>query len=268
MNSYNQAQSLDVYKCDFGTFHSEQRMSKRIKFLLLTNRVILLYVIDGHCALISETLNQELHKGTLIFLSESGNYSMLFEDICQCSYYFLEFSRITHLLNYNLVQNSLLNIGLNNELADLFIQISNIFSINPNTNKIYQYGLIGHMLGLISYESQTIKEVNHGQQLIESAKIVILENLHTDIRAEDVALKLRISYSRFRKLFKLYSGYSPGYYIKQMKINKSQRYLIETNLSIKEISYLLGYSSLESFVISFKNSTGITPSNFRKNQHQ
>ena len=49
------------------------------------------------------------------------------------------------------------------------------------------------------------------------------------------------------------------------KVKKAKRLLLESNLSIKEISFILGFENEGSFILFFKKHCSTTPGSFRKN---
>ena len=51
---------------------------------------------------------------------------------------------------------------------------------------------------------------------------------------------------------------------KRVRFDQASELLINTDLSLKEIAFELGYTSLNSFVRSFREMSGITPKSFRK----
>ena len=63
-----------------------------------------------------------------------------------------------------------------------------------------------HMIGLIlSISKNKIFEVGDVDQKIEQANIIMNENVFKDVDPEELAMKLNISYSWFRKVFKAYT---------------------------------------------------------------
>lgn len=84
-------------------------------------------------------------------------------------------------------------------------------------------------------------------QKIEQAKIIMNENLLGDVDPEELAMKLNISYSWFRKVFKEYTGYAPAKYFQELKLRKAKQLLINTSHSVKEIAFMLNYKSTEHF---------------------
>ena len=47
------------------------------------------------------------------------------------------------------------------------------------------------------------------------------ENVFKDVDPEELAMKLNISYSWFRKVFKDYTGYAPAKYFQELKLRKA-----------------------------------------------
>ena len=90
------------------------------------------------------------------------------------------------------------------------------------------------------------------------------QNLHSNLRMEDIATHSGMSYSKFRKVFRDYTGFAPAQYFLRLKMERAKDYLLSTNLSCKEISYRLGFDSASYFNKMFRHYEGITPKEFRK----
>lgn len=137
---------------------------------------------------------------------------------------------------------------------------------------IDEYLSIGNINNLISWIKETIEYIcdckinDSGRSLsiAELAKDYIRENYKNEISLEDVAKKIHISSSYLSKLFKDVIGENFIDYITRIRIDKSIELLKSTNLSIKEISYELGYIDPNYFCKVFKRVTGYTPSETRK----
>jgi len=72
-----------------------------------------------------------------------------------------------------------------------------------------------------------------------------------------------ISVSRFRRLFLQQIGISYKEYINKKRYAQAIRYLKAGNLSIKQISYKIGYKSCPTFCMEFKKRIGTTPLRYR-----
>lgn len=110
---------------------------------------------------------------------------------------------------------------------------------------------------------QTVGQ-NSPMQLINKAKLIMFENSDTDITVTEIADRICMSYSCFRRNFKQLTGLSPHQYLQELRIQKSKELLINTNLTCQEISYKIGYESPIHFNSVFKKKTGLTPIKYRE----
>ncbi len=85
-----------------------------------------------------------------------------------------------------------------------------------------------------------------------------------NLRLSTFATASRISMSYLSKLFKNEMGVSFIDFLIRFRIKKSLELLEETNLKIREISELVGYSSQHYFCEAFKKVIGMTPSGYRR----
>ena len=60
-------------------------------------------------------------------------------------------------------------------------------------------------------------------QKIEQAKIIMNENVSGNVDPEELAMRLNISYSWFRRVFKEYTGYAPAKYFQELKLRKAKQ---------------------------------------------
>ena len=161
-------------------------------------------------------------------------------------------------------ENQILDIGINEELASLFARALEVAEADKTAAQQYLSGIVLHIMGAVLAISQNKRyEVDNAAQKIESAKIIMHENVYKDIDPEELALKLGISYSWFRKVFKEYTGYAPAKYFQELKLRKAKQLLIESSMSVKEICYELNYTSTEHFFSVFKKRTNFTPTEYR-----
>lgn len=180
-------------------------------------------------------------------------------------------------------------IGFSGKLAKDFIQKLNISAQNPvkligYQQKIvqvyfdileisqteftgYQQVLAGDVLKLIGLIHAIQRKSEFKQKdidrIIQEAKLILMQNSYT-VSMEQVAAEINMGYASFRKLFKNYTGISPGQYQMQHKINKATNLLNEGKLSIKEIAVELNFENSQYFARIFKKKTGKSPDEFRK----
>lgn len=102
----------------------------------------------------------------------------------------------------------------------------------------------------------------YGSRLIQFQEL-IEKYFHEEKSIDFYAQKLHISSSQLSKICRKYLQISPAQLIYQRNILEAKRLLKSTDLSIKEISYKLGFVDSSYFTNFFKKNTGINPSDFR-----
>ncbi len=73
-----------------------------------------------------------------------------------------------------------------------------------------------------------------------------------------------ISEVYFRKQFREYLGVSPLEYRNALRLERARTYLEYGEISVQEISDMLGYSTVSHFIKEFKNRYGCSPLKYRK----
>lgn len=95
------------------------------------------------------------------------------------------------------------------------------------------------------------------------AKSFIDKNKNRIIRTEDVAKECCLSAKQLNRIFKSCAGCSLSEYIANVKIKYSKWLLLNSQYSVKEISFMLGFESECSFVSFFKRHCGMPPGSFK-----
>lgn len=109
-----------------------------------------------------------------------------------------------------------------------------------------------------------IRHQNNGTDVVDTAIQYMQDHIDQSITVEELANHLNYSASYLYSLFKEDTGYSPINYFNHLKIQKSCRYLIFTDMSIKEISFDLGFNDPYYFSRLFKKMMELSPSEYRK----
>jgi len=101
-------------------------------------------------------------------------------------------------------------------------------------------------------------------RLISAAKSYIDANFHRDISLEEVSRATGLSPQYFSRFFKEETGENFIDYLTRVRITEAKRLLKEQKLSIKEVSYHVGYNDPNYFSKIFKKVTGLSPSGFKE----
>lgn len=91
-------------------------------------------------------------------------------------------------------------------------------------------------------------------------------NLHKNTRISQLAETYNCSASNIYKLFKMNLDSSPQDFFIHLKMERARKYLIQTNLKVKEVGLKLGYDDQYYFSRIFSKHVGLSPVNFRKEE--
>lgn len=112
-----------------------------------------------------------------------------------------------------------------------------------------------HLSNMIKIENNLLSE-----KIIKYVETHYKEN----ISIHELCDRFFISKNKLYDIFLELCNTTPIKYQLQLKIKESKKLLTTTNMSITEISNLLGFSNYNYFSKLFKSETGVTPSKYRK----
>lgn len=114
--------------------------------------------------------------------------------------------------------------------------------------------------------TETKKPGIRTQEEIELATRYFNEHFNRNISIEEYALSRHMSTCWFIRSFRQYSGITPMQYILGIRITNAQHLLATTNYNVTEIAEIVGYDNPLYFSRLFKKQTGLSPSEYRKQQ--
>lgn len=240
---------------------------------MLLEEHMILYVVAGQNIVThgkqSYTMKENsmllLKKNTLIQYNKSGAYeSMMFflkDEFLQ------DFIRIANIKNISSTEAAPLAVKPVNERMQKFFE-SIIPYFNEPTN--VDEGLLKiKMLELLYDVAATDKDLL--QQLLQMKKPVkanlaeIVEaNFATPITIEQLAYLSGRSLASFKRDFNDIFNMPPSEWIRLKRLNKAKEALENTNLSVLDVCYMVGFENPSHFSRIFKEHFGYTPSAVRQ----
>jgi ligand-binding sensor domain-containing protein/AraC-like DNA-binding protein len=226
---------------------------------LIQNRVRYQYMLDGH---------------DNVWMNDNGTRSALFKNVPAGKYTF----RVRAFLPENLA---------NYQERVLFVEVLPVFWITPVAYLLYGvvfFAVLGVWLKLRLRQKRIIKSLQESRVFrIGSSDIILdddkdikflvrvmewLEQNYADpnLLIEDMVSMSGLSRTAFYNRTKQLTGMSPIELVTDFRLKKAEIYLFETNRSIAEITYKVGFNEPAYFTRVFRVKYGMTPSRFRKKE--
>lgn len=158
------------------------------------------------------------------------------------------------------------NKSLREDMANEMLYISRHKDESP-------FHLIGHLYLFLDYllRSAADEQLEHGSKLrefyIHEALTYIEHNFQNEITIEDIAGLCGLNRTYFGKIFKEALGKTPQEFLLNYRMLKAAELLKLTSLSIGDIGLAVGYANQMHFSRAFKNNYGISPREWRYQNH-
>ena len=120
-----------------------------------------------------------------------------------------------------------------------------------------------------SYVSNTTQQIassrqNKANSIIEKADLYLLEHYNEDISLDEIARHVNLSSYYFSRFYKNSTGTSFSDKMVMLRMEKAKELLKREDLSVKDVSYLVGYIDPNYFSKIFKKITGNNASEYKK----
>ena len=161
------------------------------------------------------------------------------------------------------------NVKEGSLIPELMENVFNLFNMKNPFTEVKSSKLITDLLTELYIESKSQPGINIDRELIfpDPVNIVINyieQNYFRKIPLIELSSITFLSQYYLLRLFKKFTGYTPGEYINNYRLDYSKKLLLEPELTIEQIALNVGFYTHSYFSKMFKRSTGITPEQFRK----
>jgi len=104
--------------------------------------------------------------------------------------------------------------------------------------------------------------------VIERAHQFIQLHLHEPLTPAAIAGEMQVTPDHLNRIFKTRAGISTMNYVTRLRVETAQLLLRTSNLSVQEVSQLVGYRQLPHFSRTFRRHTGQTPLRYRQQKER
>ncbi|WEP00998.1 helix-turn-helix domain-containing protein (plasmid) [Streptomyces sp. FXJ1.172] len=102
------------------------------------------------------------------------------------------------------------------------------------------------------------------EHLVQHAVTTIRERFWEPLSLDELARSAMVSKYYFLRVFTRVTGVTPGRFLCAVRLQEAKRLLLNTSLTVADISVQVGYSSTGSFTRRFTEWVGLSPTQYRK----
>ena len=267
--------SVGVQEIPPGGDYPPRNHPSRYVFSVQNGRILneyqLLYITEGRgkffCSSLGRNKAVQIERG-MMFLLFPGEWHSYFPDR-QTGWkeYWIGFngSFVDNLIQHGFFsrESPVFSVRIREDIVNLYNMAIDASVAQESGFQQVLAGIVDRLLSLAYfYDRNSQFQESDAANKIGQAKVMIYDSF-TTITPEEIASKLCLSYSSFRKTFKEYTGFSPARFINEVRMSKAKELLTNTSMSIKEIAYNVGYNNHDYFFTAFRHTTGQTPAEYR-----
>lgn len=153
---------------------------------------------------------------------------------------------------------------------DVLVLLSAILRASKPMRLIYLLEILHKLSGCVNQKilsessNFNVKISEFNQKRVSACTSYIVENMTQRLTVDFMAERNHMLPQSFCRWFKQNTGHSFISFLNKTRIQSACQYLINTDLSIQDISFRVGFESISHFNRVFKKLLGLPPSRFRK----
>ena len=259
----NSDKNIYVFNCGYFITH------KKTTFLREHNpgAYLLIYLHKGTMQVLIDNKYTSVEAGSVLIFHPYQIRNIIYDKNNENERYFIYFQGPDvqrFLEQLSLWDKTVYKTGDLPQIINLFKAVIDDFKQHDfahDINRLIQLLSILQMVHSAVYPPKTANSIpNEISYVMELMKT----NLKTNYDVKFYAEQCYTSVPTFIRRFNQYVGVSPMKYLRDLKIEVAKAFLVNTNLSVTNISLNLGMDNPLYFSSFFKKNTGLSPSDYRK----
>ncbi|WP_137167157.1 GlxA family transcriptional regulator [Salinimonas lutimaris] len=114
-----------------------------------------------------------------------------------------------------------------------------------------------------SFYAGSRQQQQHHDSLIHSIQNFLNQDIQSLPGVDELATRFNLTSRTLNRRFRNATGFTPGQYIQQLKVDQARKLLETKNYTMDQILSEIGYEDASSFSRLFKRKTGCSPSEYR-----
>ena len=148
-------------------------------------------------------------------------------------------------------------------VSEAFNALSGIMREENAASALRRKTIVLEMINKLALEAGHRKKKRVTDPLIEQMIHIIRKQYAENLTIPELAARVNLSPTHFRRLFRDYTSRSPREYITSLRITEAKR-LLSLGQPIKEVADRLGYSDIFYFMRVFRKVIGVPPARFAR----
>lgn len=177
------------------------------------------------------------------------------------------------------------NLEVTHEILERLIQLEEAIVFTGKTK-----GLLIHILNRMKGESDAMRMVSllqilvligesagqktvgkrnqesDAEQKLKKIKLFIICNFRRELRIDDIAQYVGMNRSALCTFFHKHESQTIMKYVVSLRLEEAKRLLLSSSLSNQQVCYKSGFQDVPHFCRTFKQTVGMTPSEYRRNR--
>jgi AraC-like DNA-binding protein len=261
---------------DFPVYSSIQSGKGQIVIPHYHNEAELILILSGSADVYIDTVKFECKQNDIIFIPSYCVHQLISDSD--------DTSTVGVVFNYALINNNSVfdasldgilnkdyiskyvfdfNSPINSCLSKPIQDINSYYKENPMKKPLIYAEIIKICYFLNEYFNCNNEKTNN-LSLISPVIDYIKSNYYKNIKLSDLSSIIHVCDNHLIRLFKSATNKTPINFINDVRIEQALKLLINSDLSITEISYKVGFSSVNYFSNIFKANLKMSPNQYRK----
>lgn len=141
-------------------------------------------------------------------------------------------------------------------------QFTTIMSLSGDALIEWAYQKFMYITGFVKPQTS----IDYTNKIVQVTKDYLEAHYSEEISLENIAEQVNISPQYFSKLIKKNTGFNFIDWLSMLRVKKAKELLTNSNYTVKEVCFMVGYKDPNYFSRIFKKRIGITPSEYIKNR--